>query len=88
MITEKQIITWIESKEARPACPELDIDEINNGDKQVLYFFKNKLNLMWLLTDVNESLVINHQKFGKIYETTLEDILSEVRDLCISKIMI
>jgi hypothetical protein len=80
MITEKQIITWIESHGAHAACPEIDVSRIKLYRGIDLYFYKNPHNLMWYCEYDYRS------GFKSTHKTTISDIISEVRDILINKI--
>jgi hypothetical protein len=94
MITEEQLKIWIISKGGVPFCTHLDVRDIQNGyyikgKSDEIYFYKHPESHMMLLCGFEQVGEFNEGKIpydGEVYETTISDIISEVRDYLISKI--
>lgn len=87
MITEDKIKKWIILKGHRPACPSIDLRDIeleyNNG-KIIFEFFVNKHNLCWYASESWKSF---NGELSLKYRLTMEEFDMDIRDDILDNIL-
>lgn len=87
MITEDKIRKWIILKGHKPACPSIDLRDIEleykNG-KRFFEFFVNKHNLCWY---ASESWRVVNSKLILKYKLTIQEFDMDIRDDILNKIL-